>query len=461
MKRDAAHVPPAARASYPLRPGNAVDPLIDGGPAFRRICRAVEAAHSSVWVTVAFLERDLLLPGGAGSLFDLLERATERGIDVRALFWREPLLSRYEPGSSHFGGSPEDLVFLRARRSRFAARWDRHAGGFCQHQKSWIIDAGEASEVAFVGGINLTASSLSEPGYPPRDAGNVHDVYLELRGPAATDVHHNFVQRWNEASDRERPDGVWPPGSAGDPLDFPSFASPAAGEVPVQISRTIAPGRYADETPAPGHKPFPVADGEWSAFEQYVSAIAAAERTIYLENQAIGSPIVVDELERALIRGVQVVALVPGNAHPAFVAARRSPRAAPFFARLASLGRFADFTLAALAASRGDGRYDEIYVHAKVAVVDDAWATVGSTNLAERSFRHDTELNASFWHADAARGLRQRLFDNALGSATRSLSEGDAFRLYRDAARDNQDRRILWEPLLGYAYALDPAHYGA
>jgi phosphatidylserine/phosphatidylglycerophosphate/cardiolipin synthase-like enzyme len=302
---------------------------------------------------------------------------------------------------------------------------------------------------------------MSEPGYPPRPAGNTHDVYLELRGPSATDVHHNFVQRWNEASERDRPDGGWPPDDPGEPLEFPAFASPVAGDVPVQISRTVAPGRYRDDSAAPGHKPHPIAEGELSVLEQYVSAIAAAERTVYLENQAIGSPSVVDEIERALVRGVQVIFLVPADAHPAFAAARRSPRAAPFFARLAALGRFEDFTLAALAASRGGGRYDEVYVHAKVAVVDDAFATVGSTNVTERSFRQDTQLNASFWHPDPARNLRERLFENALGRSVEGLSAAEAFRLYRDVALANRDRRILWEPLEGLVYALDPAHYGA
>ena len=52
MQRDAAHIPFVRSGSYPLRAGNAVRPLIDGEPAFRRICQAVEAAERSVWVTL-------------------------------------------------------------------------------------------------------------------------------------------------------------------------------------------------------------------------------------------------------------------------------------------------------------------------------------------------------------------------------------------------------------------------
>jgi phosphatidylserine/phosphatidylglycerophosphate/cardiolipin synthase-like enzyme len=461
VTRDAAHVPPAGRASYPLRPGNAVRPLVDGAPAFRRICEAIESARHCVWLTVAFIERDAALPDGRGSLFDLLDRAVERGLDVRVLLWREPRLAEIDPGSAHFGGSEDDRRWLLARGSRFQARWDRLDGGACQHQKSFLIDAGEPSEVAFVGGINIDERSMSEPGYPERSLGNVHDVYLELRGPSASDVHHNFVQRWNEASERAREDGAWPaPSETGD-LEPPRFLSASAGDVPVQISRTVPAGRYSSEFPAPGHKPFPVSLGEESAFEQYVSAVAAAERTLYFENQAIASPIVVDEIERALVRGVRVVFLVPASAHPAVVAARRSSRAAAFFAKLASLGRFDHFTLATLSASRGDGRYEEVFVHAKVAIADDAWATVGSTNVTERSFRHHTELNASFWHAPTARSLRETLFENALGRSVAGLGELEAFDLYHEVCLANRDRRTLWQPLEGLAWALDPAHYGA
>ncbi len=461
MTDAAARIPPAAKGAYPLRPGNAVQPWIEGVPAFARIRRAVEAAQQSVFVTVAFIDRDVPFPGGEGTFFDLLDAAAARGVDVRALFWREPRIHESEPDESHFGGDADDRAFLAERGARFAARWDRLDGGFCQHQKSWIIDAGEASEVAFVGGINITHDSMAEPGYPARDVGDLHDVYLELAGPAATDVHHNFVQRWNGASEREAPDGCWPDAWRAGPLEFPTLLSRRRGGVPVQITRTVRPGAYSGDPAAPEAKPFAIDDGEQSVLEQYVSAIAGAERSVFLVNQAMASPVVVEELLRALIRGVRVACLVPGNAHHAFVAARRDPRSAAFFEQLASLGEHEPFTLAGLCAPRGEGRYDEVYVHAKVAIVDDDWATVGSTNVASRSFRHDTELNASFWHAGEVRALREALFANALGRPSRDADEIAAFEEFTAVARRNADRRALWEPLEGFVYALDPAQYGA
>ncbi len=460
MIRDARHVPVARGGAYPLRPANAVRPLIDGEPAFRRICQAVEAARSSVWVTVAYLERDVPMPDGRGSFFDVLERAAARGLDVRALFWREPRLVEVEPESTHFEGHEADRRWLAERGARFLARWDRLPDAYCQHQKSWLVDAGESGEVAFVGGINPLASSVTSPGHPSREGEQEHDVYVEVRGPAATDVHHNFAQRWNGASERAA-DGAWPDlASAGD-LEFPALLSPAAGEVPVQITRTVLEGRYAAETATPGGKPFAVSGGEASVFEQYLAAIAAAERTLYFENQAIGSPVVIDALDAALRRGVEVVFLVPGNAHPAFVKARKDPRAAFFFEKLAALDRHENFTLAAIAGHRGEGRYDEIYVHAKIALVDDAWATIGSTNIAGRSFHQDTELNASFWHAETVRALRVELLHEHLGRDSSALDDRAALRLYRETALSNRDRRTCWEPLQGLAYAVDPAQYGS
>jgi len=92
------------------------------------------------------------------------------------------------------------MTGIDARRSRFRIRWDHAHGPYCQHQKSWLIDAGRPSETAFVGGMNLIARAVGTPGHAAE--GERHDVYAEITGPTATDVHYNFVQRWNEASER-------------------------------------------------------------------------------------------------------------------------------------------------------------------------------------------------------------------------------------------------------------------
>jgi phosphatidylserine/phosphatidylglycerophosphate/cardiolipin synthase-like enzyme len=446
--------------AYPLREGNLVRPLVDGEPAFRRICQAVEAARSSVWVTVAFIRRDVQMPDGRGSFFDVLDRAASRGLDVRVLFWREHV----EPQSldvpaGTFSGSEEERDWLRERGSSFLARWDILPGGYCHHQKSWIVDAGGPGEVGFIGGINLQPASVVPPGHPPSDGGNTHDIYLEVRGPATTDVHHNFVQRWNEASERGLEDGSWPEGGPPNDLPFPVTPSPTAGKVPVQITRTVRSGLYANDIATPGGKPFPIADGEGSILDQYIAAIDAARRSIYIENQAIGSPQVVDRLETALQRGVEIVFLVPGQAPAEFQAAKADPRAAPFLEKIAGLGSHNNFTLAGIAGSREPGRYEEIYAHVKAALVDDAWATIGSTNIANRSFYRDTELNASFWHQETVRALRVELLQEHLGLDTAGVDDRGALQLYRDVAHANRARRASGEPMSGLAYAIDPAEY--
>src|SRR3981081_863800 len=129
------HIPFPAFGSYRVRSGNLVDPLIDGEPAFRRICEAVEAAHPSVWVTVAFVRPDFRMPDNRGSFFDLLDRAEKRGLDVRVIFWRPNPEASYADEASTFAGSPADRDFLDRRGSRFRIRWDRTHGAYCQHQK--------------------------------------------------------------------------------------------------------------------------------------------------------------------------------------------------------------------------------------------------------------------------------------------------------------------------------------
>jgi cardiolipin synthase len=461
MERDGAHIPFTTSGSYPIRGGNAVSPLVDGEPAFGRICEAVEAARHSVWVTVAFLGPDFQMPGRHGSFFDVLDRAQARGVDVRVIFWRHEVLAKLDP-NAHFPGTEDQRRSLEERGSRFLARWDQAHGRYCQHQKSWLVDAGTEHEIAFVGGINLNNGSVVAPGHTAREEpGNTHDVYVEVRGPAATDVHHNFVQRWNEASDRGEADGLWPDASSQDDLSFPARVSPQVGSVPVQIQRTVRRGRYSDGRATPGGEAFAIADGDYGIVEQYRKALEAAQRSIYIEDQAIGSVEIVDCLHAALDRGVDVAFLVPVDPNTEMAAARRVAESKAFFDSLAELGRHDHFVLAGIAASKIGGGYQNVYVHAKIALVDDVWCTIGSANIGNRSFYGDTELNASFWHGPTVRALRVALLEEHLAQDTTALDDREALRLYRGISRANSVRRERGDKLEGLAFALDPATYAS
>jgi phosphatidylserine/phosphatidylglycerophosphate/cardiolipin synthase-like enzyme len=415
-----AHIPSVASGSYPVRDGNLVRPLIGGATAFRRIGEAVDNAHHSVWLTVAFYDEDLRFPDGRGALFDLLDRAVARGVDVRVLFWR------HNPESSGSGrtfwGTEAERELLRARGSRMRIRWDRAAGGFCRHQKSWMIDAGTPSETAFVGGINLTAKALGR-----------HDAYVEVTGPSATDVHHNFAQRWNDATERHAPDGNWVCDGA-DELPLTAAPSGPRGTSTVQIQRMLPPG-------------------EGAILEQYERAIDAARRTIYIENQAIPIPRIAERLERALARGVEVVLLVPAIPEDHVYAARKNPQRRALFGGLEALGRHPGFRLVGIAALHGQERRPT-YVHCKLMIVDDVWATIGSCNLHANSLGGATEMNASIWDAAIARDLRCALFQRHLGLDTTALDDIEALRLYQRIADKNGGTD--WQ---GEAFTLKPQQY--
>jgi cardiolipin synthase A/B len=445
------HIPAVTSGSYPVRTGNALCALIDGEAAFGRICESVEAARKSAWVTVAFHNAAFRMPGGRGSLFDVLDKAKARGIDVRVIFWR----TDHVPGE-HFHGTEYERAWLAQRGSKFGARWDRAQKTYCQHQKSWLVDAGEAGETAFVGGINLNPASVCSAGHADRDGDHTHDVYLELRGPSATDVHHNFVQRWNEASERGCDDGCWP--DAGGSLPFPAAISPAAGNSIVQMQRTVRADQYTDETATPCGKPFAVSKGEFSIFDQYVAAIDAARSAIYIEDQYILSPDVVERLHAALARDVEIVFLCPAEPEEQVTAGMRQAKSTPFRARLNELANHSNFTLAGIASPRTG---EPIYVHDKIMLVDDCWATIGSCNIASRSFFGDTELNAAIWDEDFVRALRVELLQEHLGVDTSRMEVRDALKLYAEVARMNSQSRFRQEPARGSAFALDPALYAA
>jgi phosphatidylserine/phosphatidylglycerophosphate/cardiolipin synthase-like enzyme len=388
---------------------------------------------------VTFMWADFQMPDGRGSALDVLNRAAARGLDVRLIFWR-PDVETEKFKANTFWGSPEHIQLLDSSDSAIRVRWDRAQPGFCQHQKSWLIDSGSERETVFLGGINLNPHSMVAPGH--RGEGQNHDVYMELAGPSAVDIHHNFVQRWNEASERHSADGRWGSGSEFD-LPFPTRLPRQRGDALVQIQRTIHSGRYRDGRATPEGAQFHIEAGERSNFDQYCAAINSARRSIYIENQNIEVPEIIDCLRQALLRGVAVVAVVPAGGE--------------ISEELVTLGAFENFTLAGIAGLGNDGQRKPVWVHAKLMVVDGEWGTVGSCNLHRHSLFGNSELNAAFWDRETARALLSELLREHLETDISGMDDLAALRLFRAIAGYNRKLFKAGKPAWqGLAFSLLP-----
>ena len=125
----------------------------------------------------------------------------------------------------------------------------------------------------------------------------------------------------------------------------------------------------------------------------------------------------VSELAAALERGATVALVLPD--HPNVgrnytdAGLTRLREEAP---DAAAKGRIQAFCLATCSMGDTQAEYRPIYVHAKVAIVDDLWSTVGSGNLNNRGMRDDTEMNVATLRCRT----RAWLTRVALGGASRA-----------------------------------------
>ena len=180
---------------------------------------------------------------------------------------------------------------------------------------------------------------------------------------------------------------------------------------------------------------------------------------IYIENQYIEVPEIVACLHHALQRGVAVVLLLP--AEPVFSVRPGAPERQSFLEARAALGAYEHFTLAGIAGLSAAGQRKPVYVHAKLMLVDDVWATIGSCNLHGYSLFGNGEMNAAFWSPATVRGLRSALFQEHLDHDTSRMDDRAALQLFRTVALENRGRFTAgnhgWQ---GLAFSLDPASYG-
>jgi len=370
-----------ATGDPPPREGCELQVLIDGANAMPAIAEAIGRARSLVHITGWHVAPSFALARDHphGQIGVLLAELAQR-IDVRVLVWSGAPVPAFHPTRKEVKAT---LANLR-RGTRIQAHGDPREHPFhCHHEKTVVIDG----ELAFVGGIDMTDDGGdrfdTQQHFARRELG-WHDVATRLRGPAVGDVAEHFRVRWHELTGEQLP--VTP-------------APPPAGNSTVQVVRTIAEGMY---------NAFP--RGSFRIFESYLRLLRGAREFIYLENQFLWSPEIVkvlaDKLRNPPTPDFRIVILLPAKANNGAEDSR---------GQLSVLvdaddgqGRVLGATIRSMAAE--GGRADPLYVHAKVAVVDDRWLIVGSANLNAHSFFNDTEMCVVTDDADLARDTRVRLW---------------------------------------------------
>ena len=308
------------------------------------------------------------------------------------------------------------------------ARDSRERPLHCHHEKVVVVD----DEVAFGGGMDLThfaGDRYDTPDHVARAATGWHDCSSVLRGPIVGDVADHFRFRWQEV--------------AKEPLPPPEPAA-AVGDVELQLVRTV-PEKIYDSLPR----------GDFRVLEAYTRSLRSAERLVYIENQFLWSPQIVDLLAEKLSDppsdDFRLLLVLPS----APTTGKDDTRGQ--LAVLAEADDGAGRFLACSLYARSGARADPIYVHAKVAVVDDRWVTVGSANLNNHSLFNDSEVNVIACDPELARTTRWRLWSEHLELPLEEVS-GDPTVLFEDRwqpiAKEQRARKEAGLPLTHRLVAL-------
>lgn len=318
-----------ARSAVRWRPGCTVTVLRDGTATYPAMLEAITAAKKSI-----HLETYILAADHTGDRFKLalVERA-HAGVKIRILY--DAVGSFGLPG-----GWVDDLRAAGCEVIDFnpIAPWRaRFNLSHRDHRKTLVID----DEVAFTGGLNIANdyASVADGGV------GWHDMHCRVTGPIVSDIARSFRRTWIRAGGESFPPP--PRGASGGPgTSFVRLLENSARRQRTAIRRA------------------------------YIYVIKAARESLYIQN-AYFLP---DRgLRRALIRaaqrGVDVQVIVPGHSDVRVIE----------WASLWVLRRLARRGVKIL-------RWRGPMMHAKTAVVDETWSTIGSYNFDAQSRFNNLEV---------------------------------------------------------------------
>jgi len=329
-----------AATGIPLISGNKVALLLDGPQTMAAMMDAIASARDTINLETYIFDQDEL-----GQRFaDLLITKQQQGVQVSIIYDAVGAIKTPPEFFDRMRVAGISLVAFNPINP--LARPGIWHPNNRDHRKILVVDG----TIAFTGGVNISgtysnSSLLKSRNRRATDIG-WRDTHLRIEGPAVAALQWAFLDTWASQEVGDLPARQY---------------FPRQREVGDKIVRVLAS--------KPG--------GDYEIYKAYLLAIGEAQKTIHLTSAYfVPDKQVIDALCQAAERGVDVKIVLPSVSDVNLVLhAGRS-----YYSRLLNSG-------VRIYELRGT------VLHAKTAVIDGVWSTVGSTNLDMRSFLHNNEIN--------------------------------------------------------------------
>ncbi|KUG22671.1 cardiolipin synthetase [hydrocarbon metagenome] len=344
----------------PLTRGNKVGLLINGPATYAAMFAAIRSAKDHINLETFILEDDEI-----GKKFtDLLLQKQKEGIQVNIIYDSMGSITTSESFFQRLRDEGIQVVeFNPVKPLKGHLKWLMVNP---DHRKILIVDG----KVAISGGVNISNVYSGRPSGRKKVKGEPlpwRDTDIQIEGPAVAEFQKLFMDTWSKQ------DGP----KLSEPDYYPDLKE--AGNALVRV---------VGSTPGTDNR---------ITFIVYVAAITFAERSIYLTNAYfVPDKQILKAFTDAAGRGVDVKIMLPSNTDSQIVlnAARHN------YSELLKAG-------VKIYERRN------VVLHAKTAVIDGVWSTVGSTNLDSLSLLSNDEVNAVVLSREFAVEM-ERMFANDL-----------------------------------------------
>lgn len=335
----------------PYSQNNRIELLINGDQIFPAMLQAIREAKKTVNLVTFVYWKGTIAPQVADAICERARAGVRCNILLDAIgaakIDRELIEKMRECGAR--------VVWFRPPRWYNLSKLDNRT-----HRKLLVVDG----VIGFTGGVGIAEEWTGNA----EDPLHWRDTHVRVVGPAVRGLQGAFCENWLEATGEVLAGKDYLPGDE----DWPKFEG--AG-VKAQVTRSSA------------------GKGDTSVETLFFLALAAARSRIWLTTAYfVPSSGFVQTLISTAKRGVDVRIVVPGP-HTNKEVVRQAGRANYEVLLKAGIKIY---------------EYQPTMLHAKTMVVDGIWATIGSTNFDNRSFKLNDETNISVQDRDLAQRLEDQ-----------------------------------------------------